>query len=90
MEAAAVAAAQQCNVDGSGTVRKCAGTRAFERHQRANVRVFILGQGRRDDSLNSIIVIGSDNFARVDVHRGRRCAATADNDDDGNDDSILC
>ncbi len=64
--------------------------RAFERHQRANVRVFILGQGRRDDSVDSIIVVGSDGIARGDVHRGCRCAAAVKDNADGDADNIVC
>ena len=70
----------------TGTVRDCAGTHAFKRHRRANVRVFILGQGRRDDSADGIIVVGSDGGARGDVHCCRQCAAAA-NDDAANDDT---
>ncbi len=42
-DAAVVAAARQRDVGSSGTVRECADTHAFERHQRAGVRVFVLG-----------------------------------------------
>ena len=56
-----------------GTVRECADARAFERHRRADVRVFVLGRGRRDDSVDGIVVVGSDGAARGGVHRGRRC-----------------
>jgi hypothetical protein len=52
----------------TGTVRECADTRAFERHQCANVRAFVLGQGQRDDSANCIVVVGSNGSARGDVH----------------------
>jgi hypothetical protein len=90
MEAVAVAAAQQCNVGGSGTIRECANARAFERHRRANVRLFVLGRGQRDDSVDSIIVVSSDGVAHQDVHCGRRCAAATNDDDDGNADDILC
>ncbi len=90
MEAAAVAAARQRDVGGSGTIRKCADAHTFERHRRADVRVFVLGRGRRDDSINSIVVVGSDGVARGDVHRGRRCAAAAGNDADGDADDIVC
>jgi len=68
MEAAAVAAAQQLDVGGSGTVRKCADTHAFERHRRTDIRIFVLGRGWRDD--DSIVVVGSDGVAHGDVHRG--------------------
>ena len=69
-------------------------------HQRADVRVFVLGRGWRDDSVNSIVVVGSDSGARGDIHRGRRCAAatrnnaadndTADANGDGDADDIVC
>jgi hypothetical protein len=65
-------------------------TPSNERHQRANVRVFVLGRGWRDDSVDSIIVVDSNGVARGDVHRGRRCAAAANNDADGNADDIVC
>ncbi len=79
-------AARQRDVGGSGTVRECADARTFKRHRRANVRVFVLGQGRRDNSVDSIVVVSSDGVAHEDVHRDRRCAAAADNDTD----DILC
>ncbi len=85
-----MAAARQCDVGGSGTVRECADAPAFERHRRADVRVFVLGRGWRDDSVNSIVVVGSDGVAREDVHRGRRCADTADDDANCDADDILC
>ena len=44
----------------TGTVRECADAHAFERHQRTNVRVFVIGQGRRDDSADGIVVSGRD------------------------------
>ena len=62
----------------------------MRRHQRADVRVFVLGQGRREDSANGIVIVGSDGGARGDVHRGRRCAATANKDADGDADDIVC
>jgi len=63
---------------------------AFKRHRRADIRLFVFGQGWRDDSVDSIVGVGSDGVARGDVHRGRRCAA-ADNDDaDGDADVIVC
>ena len=67
----------------AGIVRKCANARAFKRHRHADVRVFVLGQGWRDDSANGIIVAGSDGGACGYVHRGRQCAAA--NDDAAND-----
>ncbi len=84
----------------SGTVRECADARAFERHRRANICVLVLGQGRRDDSANGIVVVSSEGGARGDVHRGCQCAAaagddaadedTADADGDGEADDIVC
>ena len=84
----------------AGTVRECADARAYEHHRRADVRIFVLGRGWRDDSADGIIVVSSDGGARGDVHRGRRFAATAGNntanDDtadangDGNADNIIC
>ena len=84
----------------ASTVRKCVKARAFERHQRANVRVFVLGRGWRDNSANGIIVVGSDGGARGDVYRGCQCAAatgndaadndTADADGDGDAEDIIC
>ncbi len=64
----------------TGTVRECADTHAFKRHQCTNVRVFVIGRGRRDDRADGIVVVGSDGGARGDVHRGRQCAAAADDD----------
>jgi len=75
---------------GIGTVRKCADTHAFERHRRTDIRIFVLGRGWRDDSVDSIVVFGSDGVAHGDVHRGRRCAAAANDDADGDADDIVC
>ncbi len=85
-----MAAARQRNVGGSGTVRKCADAPAFERQQRADVRKFVLGRGRRDDSIDSIVVVSSEGVARGDVHRKHRCAAAAADDADGDADDIVC
>jgi hypothetical protein len=84
----------------AGTVRECTNARAFKRHQPTNVRVFVLGWGRRDDSADGIVVISSDGGARGDVHRGCRCAAAVGNnaadddttnaDGDGDADNIVC
>ncbi len=74
----------------TGTVRKCANARAFEHHQRADVCVFVLGRGWRDDSADGIVIVGSDGGARGDVHRGRRCTAAAADDADGNTNDIVC
>ena len=85
-----MAAARQRDVGGIGTVRECANTHAFERHRRADVGVFVLGRGWRDDSVDSIVVVSSDGVACGDVHRGRRCAAAANDDADSNADDIVC
>ena len=71
----------------TGTVRECADALAFERHRRADVRAFVLGRGRRDDSADGIVVIGSDGGARGDVHHGRRCAAPPADDAHGDADT---
>ncbi len=85
-----MAAAQQHNVGSSGTVRKCADTHTFECHRRADVRVFVLGRGWRDDIVDSIVVVGSDGVARGDVNRGLRCAAVANDNANGDTDNIVC
>ena len=84
----------------TGTVRECADAHAFERHQRTDVRIFIIGRGQRDGSIDGIVIVRSNGGARGDVHRSRQCAAAADNDaanDDtaeangnGNADDIVC
>ena len=82
----------------TGTVCECADACAFERHRRANVFVFVLGQGWRDDSADGIVVVSSNGGARGNVHRGRQCVAaaakdaTADNtaDANGDVDNIVC
>ncbi len=84
----------------TGTVRECADAHAFERHRCADVWVFIIGRGRRDDSADGILVVGSNDGTRGDVHRGRQCGAAADNDisdndtadvnGDGDADDIVC
>ena len=43
----------------TGTIRKWANTRAFERHRLANVRIFVLGRGRRDDSVDGIVAVAT-------------------------------
>jgi hypothetical protein len=58
---------------------------AFERHRCANVRFFVIGQGRREDSADGLVVVGSNGGAREDVHRGRQCAAAAADDVSDND-----
>ncbi len=85
-----VAAERQRDVGGSGTICECADAHPFECHRRANVRVFVLGQGRRDNSVDSIVVVGSDGVARGDDHRSRRCAAAANDDAGGDADDIVC
>jgi hypothetical protein len=86
----------------TGTVRKCADAHAFEHHRCANVRLFVIGRGQRDDSADGIVVVGSDGGTRGDVHRGCQCAAAAADDAaandtakadakaDGNGDDIVC
>ena len=54
---------------------------AFECHQRANVRAFILGQGWRDNDAIDVIVIGSNGGTR-----GRRNTSNVGR----NADNILC
>ncbi len=73
---------QQCGGCGgfTGTVRKCADAHAFEHHRRADVCIFVIGQRRRDDSADGIVVVGSNGGARGDVHCRRQCAAAAAND----------
>ncbi len=72
----------------TGTVCKCANAHVFERHQRADVHVFIIGRGQRDDSADGIVVVGSDGGARGDIHCSRQCAAAAAPEDDAaNDDT---
>jgi hypothetical protein len=89
-EAAAVVAAQQHDVGGSGTVCECTDAHTFKHHRRADARVFVLGRGWREDSVDSIMVVGSNGAARGNVHRGCRCAAAANKDADGNADDIVC
>ncbi len=83
-------AARQHDIGDSGTIHECADSRAFERNQRADKRVFVLGPGRRDDSVDSIVVVGSNCIARGNVHCGRQCANAADNDADGDANDIVC
>ena len=66
----------------SCAVRKHTDARAFERHQCADVRAFVLGQGWRDDGADGVVVGNSGG----DVHRGGR----GTDDGDGNADDILC
>jgi hypothetical protein len=68
---------RQWDVGGSGTVRECTNARTFKRNRRTNIRVFVLGQGQRDNSVNSIVIVGSKDVAREDVHCGWRAAAAA-------------
>jgi hypothetical protein len=54
----------------------------------------LIGQGRRDDSADCIVVVGSNSSARGDVHSGHQCATAADDDAadanaDGNGDDIV-
>ncbi len=86
----ATAAAQWQQRRGCGrftsTVRDCADEHAFKSHRRADVRIFSIGQGRREDSADGIVVVGSDGGAHEDVHRSRQCAAAA-NDGVSDDDT---
>ena len=59
-------------------------TRAFERHQHADVRAFALGWGRRFDGADCVVV--GISGARGDVHRGRRSADKAN----GNAGDTIC
>ena len=43
----------------TGTVREWANARAFEHHRLADVRVFVLGRGRRDDSIDGIVIVAT-------------------------------
>ena len=83
-------AARHRDVGGSSTIHECADTHAFECHRRADVHVFVLGRGWRDDSVDSIVFVGSDGIARSDVHCSRRCAAAANEDANGDGDDIVC
>jgi hypothetical protein len=79
---------RHCGCGGfAGTICKWANAHAFECHRRANVHVFVLGQGRRDDSADGIVGVGSDGDggARRDVQRGCQCAAAASDDAVNND-----
>ena len=73
----------------TGTIRECADARAFKRNQSADKRVFVLGPGRRDDSADGSVVVGSNGGARCKVHPGCRCAAAADDNAEGNADDIV-
>jgi hypothetical protein len=42
------------------------------------------------NSANGIVVVGSNGGDRGDVHRGRRCAAAATANANGNADDIVC
>jgi hypothetical protein len=53
---------------------------AFKRHRHADVRAFVLGQGRRDEGADCIVV--GNSGARGDVHRGHRGADEAEGDAD--------
>jgi hypothetical protein len=55
-------------------------TRAFEHHRHANARAFVLGQGRKDDCADCVVV--GNSGARGDVHRGRRGTDKAEGDAD--------
>ncbi len=85
-----MAAARQRNFGGSGTVRKTQRCMRFQTPSTPDVRVFILGRGRRDNSVDSIVVIGSVGVACSDFHRGCRCAATANDNANGDAYNIVC
>ena len=51
-----------------------------------DVRIFVISRGWRDNSTEGIVLVGSNGGARGDVHRGRQCAAAA-NDDTTDDDT---
>ena len=56
---------QRRGCDGvAGTVRECAEARAFERHGRADVRIFVIGREQRDDSADGIVIVSSNGGAR--------------------------
>ena len=83
----------------TGTVRECAKAHAYECHRHANARVFVIGRGRREDSTDGIVAVGSGGSTCGDVHRGRQCAAaakdevsdnnTANGDGNGDSDNIV-
>jgi hypothetical protein len=68
----------------SCAICKRADVRAFECHQHANIRTFVLGRGRRDNGTNGVIV--GNSGARGDIHRGRHGA----DDAKGDADDIIC
>ena len=58
-----------------------------------NVRVFVLGRGRRDNGADGIVIVGGDGGTRGNVHRGHHGAAADYGDADCGDadcDDILC
>jgi hypothetical protein len=94
--ATAAAQWQQCRGCGRfiGTGRDCADAHAYNRHRRADVRIFVIGRGRRDNSADGIVVVGSapvktsTAVANVDVSNDDTANAYADANGDGND--IVC
>ena len=78
----------------SDTVCKRANACAFKCHQRADVPVFVLGQGWRDNGADGIVVVGGDGGIHGDIHHGRRGAGNNDdsaaNDANSGADDILC
>ena len=54
--------------------------RAFEHHRHANARAFVLGQGRRVDCADCIVV--GNSGTRGGVHRGHHSADEAKGDTD--------
>ena len=69
----------------AGTVCECAYARPFEHHQCANVHVFNLGRGWRDNGADGIVIVGGKSSARGNVHQGCQCAAAADGDTNKDD-----
>ncbi len=69
----------------SCAVRKYADARAFERLRLAGIRAFVLGQGRRDNSADGIVVGDSSG----DVHHGGRGTNDGNDDGDGDGDDIF-
>ena len=49
----------------TGTVSEFADAHAFERHQRGDVHVLVIGRERRDNSTNGIVVVGSNGVTTV-------------------------
>ncbi len=78
-----------CGGDGGATARRwwwwlrqqlSSNARVFERHRHADAHAFVLGQRRRDDGADCVIV--GNSSARGDVHRGRCGTDEAESDAD--------